>query len=302
MTFRKTLTVASAQYPIGEPKSVSEWQDKIAGWVEEGAQTGAELLLFPEYAAMEQAAIFGPEVAGDLRQSLDKVAEIAKERVAFHAELAKRHGVHILVGSGPVLGADARYLNAAQLVTPSGKIGEQTKLMMTPFEHDWGVSAGGPVRVFETELGRIGIIICYDSEFPLIARAMAEAGAELLLVPSCTELLSGYHRVRTGALARALENQIACVTSPTIGDALWSPAVDRNNGAAGIFVPSEHGVSDSGVLAEGGLNSPGWVSATIDFEGLRRLRSAGEMRNFSDWSLQPGADAKGSTAEVVSLI
>jgi len=302
MTFRKTLTVAAAQYPIGEPKSLAEWEEKVAKWVAEGAHGGAELLIFPEYAAMEQAAIFGLEVASDLRRSLAKVAELAGKRVAFHAELARQHGVHILVGSGPVLGDDDRYLNAAQLVTPDGNVGEQTKLMMTPFERDWGISAGGPARVFETALGRIGIAICYDSEFPLIARSMAAAGAELLLVPSCTEFVSGYHRVRTGSLARALENQMACVTSPTIGDAPWSPAVDRNNGAAGIFVPSEHGVSDTGVLAEGGLNSPAWVTATIDFEGLRRLRSAGEMRNYVDWPLQPGAQEGSSTVEVIRLV
>ena len=94
--------------------------------------------------------------------------------------------------------------------------------------------------MFDTTLGRIGVAICYDSEFPLLVRAMAEAGAEVVLVPSCTERISGYHRVRTGARARALENQIATVVSPTVGDALWSPAVDHNVGAAGIYVPSEH--------------------------------------------------------------
>ena len=122
---------------------------------------------------------------------------------------------------------------------------------MTPFETDWGISAGTQARVFDTVLGLIGINICYDSEFPLLARAMAEAGAELLLVPSCTERVSGYHRVRTGSRARALENQIAAVVSPTVGDALWSPAVDRNTGAAGIYVPSEQTVSDTGILAAG---------------------------------------------------
>ncbi len=132
---------------------------------------------------------------------------------------------------------------------------------MTPFEWDWGISPGGPMRVFETALGRIGIAICYDSEFPLLVRAMAEAGAEVVLIPSCTERVSGYHRVRTAARARALENQIATVVSPTVGDALWSPAVDRNDGAAGIYVPSEPTVSDDGVLAEGTLNAPQWVTA-----------------------------------------
>ena len=167
------------------------------------------------------------------------VADLERERVAFHQDLAASHNVHILVGSGPVRRGDGRYVNAAQLVTPAGGIGEQEKRIMTPFERDWGISPGGPTRVFDTALGRIGVAICYDSEFPLLVRAMAEAGAEMILVPSCTERVSGFHRVRTGARARALENQIAAVMSPTVGDALWSPAVDRNTGAAGIFVPSE---------------------------------------------------------------
>jgi predicted amidohydrolase len=192
-------------------------------------------------------------------------------------------------------------VNAAQLVTPAGSVGVQEKRIMTPFEWDWGVSPGSPVRVFDTVLGIIGIAICYDSEFPLLVRAMAEAGAELILVPSCTERISGYHRVRTGARARALENQIATVVSPTVGDALWSPAVDRNSGAAGIYVPSEQSVSDDGILAEGTLDAPQWVSAAIDLKRLRHLRSEGEMRNFIDWSNQPGAASLADKVEMVRL-
>jgi predicted amidohydrolase len=297
----ETLTVAAAQYPIGEPSTLEEWRDKIAAWVAEGAKTGAELLVFPEYAAIEQAAAFGPEVSGSLEASLKAVADMERERVALHLELAAEHNVHILVGSGPVRKAQGRYVNAAQLVTPAGSIGVQEKLIMTPFEWDWGISPGGPIRVFETRLGRIGIAICYDSEFPLLVRAMAEAGAELVLVPSCTERITGYHRVRTAARARALENQIATVMSPTVGDALWSPAVDHNAGAAGIFVPSEQTVSDDGTLAEGKLNEPQWVSASIDLQRLHQLRLEGEMRNFIDWSHQPGIVSLADKVEIFRL-
>ena len=285
------LTVAAAQYPIGQPTTLDQWEDKIAHWVALGAATGAELLVFPEYAAIEQAACFGIEVYGDLQKTLHKVAELAGSRIAFHAELAAKHKVHILVGSGPVLRDDGRFVNATQIVTPAGAIGEQEKLVMTPFEHSWGISAGGPVRVFDTALGRLGIAICYDSEFPLLVRAMAEAGAEVVLVPSCTERISGYHRVRTGSMARALENTIATVQSPTVGDAPWSPAVDFNAGAAGIYVPAEHGISDDGVLATGPLGAAQWVTATIDLARLARVRETGEMHNFEDWRLQPGGDA-----------
>jgi predicted amidohydrolase len=301
MSHRTTLKVASSQYPIGQPRTLAEWQEKIALWVKNGAATGADLLVFPEYAAIEQAACFGPEVYGDLKATLAKVADLADERVAFHAELAAEHGVHILVGSGPIRKPDGRFVNAAQLVTPAGAVGEQEKLVMTPFEREWGVTAGGPVRVFKTKLAIFGVAICYDSEFPLLVRAMAEAGAEVVLVPSCTERVSGYHRVRIGSLARALENTIATVQSPTVGDAPWSPAVDFNSGAAGIYVPSEHDISDTGILAEGTLNAAQWVTATIDLARLKRLRQTGEMHNYRDWALQPGAPMAPVDVEIVSL-
>lgn len=295
------LAIAAAQYPIGQPASLIEWQDKIVDWVEQGAATGAQLLVFPEYAAIEQAAALGEDVYKDLTATLDEVARLTGDRVALHAELARKHNVHILVGSGPKRLDDGRFVNAAQLVTPNGAVGEQEKVIMTPFERDWGVSPGGPLRVFETALGKLAVMICYDSEFPLLSRALAEAGADVILVPSCTERVSGYHRVRTGAMARALENTVVTVQSPTVGDALWSPAVDRNSGAAGIFVPSEHGVSDTGVVVEGTLDAAQWVSGTVDLDRLRRVRSTGEMRNFADWSVQPGAAGLAANVEIVSL-
>ena len=301
MTARDTVRIAAAQYPIGEPATLEAWRDKVARWVAEGAATGATLLVFPEYAAIEQAAALGREVSGNLEATLKAVADLERERVDQHRELAAKHKVHILVGSGPSRKAPGVYVNAAQLVTPAGSVGVQEKSIMTPFERDWGITPGDAIRVFETALGRIGIAICYDSEFPLLVRGMAEAGAEIVLIPSCTERISGYHRIRTGAQARALENQIATVMSPTVGDALWSPAVDRNTGAAGIFVPSEPTVADSGVLAEGTIDEPQWVSATVDLKRLHELRTSGEMRNFTDWSNQPGASCLSDKVQVVPL-
>jgi len=295
------LRVATAQYPLLEARSLDEWEAKVSDWVSDGAGLGAKLLVFPEYAALEQAAAFGPAVTSDLAATLSAVADVAEARIGLHIELARIHHVHILVGSGPVRRADGSFVNQAQLITPDGKVGVQDKTIMTPFEHTWGVVAGGPPRVFDTGIGRIGIAICYDSEFPLLVRAMAEAGAELLLVPSCTERVSGFHRIRAGACARALENTIAVVTSPTVGDALWSPAVDHNVGSAGIFVPPDGQLSDTGVIAEGPLNDARWVVGEIDFDRLRALKSSGEMRNFADWANQPGAATLADSVERVVL-
>ena len=283
------IRVASAQYPIDRLADLAAVQEKIARWVREVAEQGAELIVFPEYGAMEIAGTCGDAIAGNLAASLHAVSEALPAIDAHHAELAGRHGVHILASSGPSRRADGCFANAARLFSPSGRMGVQEKLIMTPFEHRWGISPGRDLNVFETDLGRIGVLICYDSEFPLLARAQAEAGARILLVPSCTERVSGYHRIRAAAMARALEGTMAVLTSPTVGEALWSPAVDRNAGAAGIFVPAEAGLSDTGVLAEGVLNSPQLVFADVDLSALARLKETGEMRNVADWSRQLGA-------------
>ena len=303
MRRRDQINVAVAQYPIGEPVTMAEWREKAARWVADGAATGAELLVFPEYGAIEVAATFGAAIASDLKRTLAAVADLADEMDAVYAALARQHEVHILAPSGPVRRpGDGAFVNAARLLTPAGRMGVQEKLIMTPFERDWGVAPGSELRVFETGLGRIGIAICYDSEFPLLVRAQAEAGAELVLIPSCTERLSGAHRVRTAACARALESQIATALSPTIGEAPWSPAVDVNTGAGGIYVPAEVNLSMTGTLAEGVINAPGWVSAVVDFRKLAEVRTGGEMRNSADWNLQPGAGSLINATKIVSLL
>jgi predicted amidohydrolase len=294
-----TIRIAAAQYPLDQLPDFASGREKLARWVKEAAARGAQLLVFPEYGAMEFAA--WSEDPGDLRASLKTVADAIADIDAMHAELARQFGVHMLAASGPSWLDDGRFGNAARLFAPSGKHGVQHKVIMTPFERDWGIAGGHAVRLFDTELGRIGVAICYDSEFPLLVRAQAEAGADVILIPSCTERVSGAHRVRTAALARALENGCATVVSPTIGDAEWCVAVDHNNGMAGVYAPAEAGLSDTGVLAEGMLNQPGWVYADVALDELRRIRTLGEMRNSADWPLQPGAPALAPHVDVISL-
>lgn len=295
------IRVAAAQYPIDRLPDLDALIAKHARWVGDAAARRADLMVFPEYGLMEIAGTGSDAVAGDLALSLEAVARDRARVEAALSALATRHDIHILGPSGPERRADGSIANTARLLAPGGGIGVQEKIIMTPFEHDWGVTGGGPLRMFETALGPIGVLICYDSEFPLLARALVTAGARLLLVPSCTERVSGFNRVRTAALARALEGTIATVQSPTVGNAPWSPAVDVNAGAAGIYVPAEAGMSDDGVLAQGPLNAPQLVDAEIDFARLTRLRTAGEMRNVADWRLQPGADAAAPMVERIDL-
>jgi predicted amidohydrolase len=297
----RTLKIAAAQYPIDAFDTLEAYRAKLETWVADAAGKGAELLVFPEYGAMEYAAAAGAVVGGDLKRSLAAVSDALPEMDAAHAALARAHKLHILAASGPSARPGGRYVNAARLFSPSGKMGVQEKLIMTPFERAWGISRGTDLRVFDTQLGRIGVAVCYDSEFPLLVRAQAEAGAQIILVPSCTEFASGYNRVRTAALARALENTCVTILSPTVGDAPWSPAVDRNAGAAGVFVPADHSFSETGVIAEGECNQPQWVYAEVALDRLGEVKANGEMRNNNDWALQPGAAPLAASVEVVVL-
>lgn len=286
------MKIATAAYPLDPLRNWSEFRDKLTSWVADAAGQGAELLVFPEYGAMELSMLAGPEVAGDLERCLHAVSDLIGDVDSLHADLAARFGVHILAGSAPVVDDSiaARPVNRARLFAPGGSVGVQDKQIMTRFERDpWDIAPGGPLRLFDTALGRIAILICYDSEFPLLGRAVAEA--DLLLVPSCTEALAGYSRVRIGAMARALEAQCVSVMSSIVGDAPWSPAVDEGTGMGGIFGPPDIGFPATGVIAEGVLNSPGWTYGEVDLARVAHVRADGGVLNRSHWADQTDRDA-----------
>ncbi len=283
------MKIATAAYPMDFLDTWSAYEDKLSAWVAEAAGQGADLLVFPEYGAMELATLAGRDTAGNLEKSLHAVSERVPEADALHARLAVEHRVHILAASAPVFdpGLGDRPVNRARLFAPTGERAVQDKQIMTRFEaEEWDVVPGGPLYVFDTRLGKIGVLICYDAEFPMLARALIEREAELILVPSCTEAMTGYSRVRIGAMARALEGQCVTVMASTVGDADWSPAVDTNTGRGGIFGPPDTGFPDTGVIAEGRMNAPGWTYAEVDLAGLTRLRADGTVLNLRDWKAQ----------------
>jgi predicted amidohydrolase len=296
------VRIAAAQYTIGQPDSFAAWQTKVAQWVADAAGQGAQLLVFPEYAAMELAAI-DSATASDLHASLRAVVALGPQIDAHYADLARRFGLTLLGGTRPYGGDDGRIVNRATLYLPDGQSGHQDKIMMTRFEREsWDIKGGTRLRVFRTPLGMLGISTCYDVEFPMIARTQAIAGAQVVLCPSCTDSLQGYYRVRIGAQARALENQIFVVQAPTVGMAPWSPALDENYGAAGMFVPPDGDSPDDGVVAIGTEGQGAWVVADADLARVERWRTQGSVRPFAHWPEQYcGAKADDLPVEIVPL-
>lgn len=280
------MKIAAAAYALDFCADWAGYAAKTEAWVQRAAAAGADLLVFPEYGGMELAALGGAAAAADLGQALITAAAHAPAAQAHFEGLARAHGVHILAPSGPVAEAGG-HVNRAALCGPEGLIGVQDKQIMTRFEReDWAVSPGGPLRLFETALGRVGVLICYDAEFPLLGRALVEAGAQILLVPSATEAEAGYWRVRIGAMARALEGQCIVVHAPLVGPAPWCPAVDENFGAAGIYGPPDCGFPATGLMALGQINAPGWVMAEVDLAAVAHVRRAGAVLNHAHWPEQ----------------
>ncbi len=296
------VRIAAAQYPIGQPTSFAGWQGKVAIWAADALAQRAQLLVYPEYAAMELAAIDKP-TASDLHASLRAVVALGPQIDAHYTDLAQKFGITVLGGTRPHALDDGRVVNRASIYLPDGQSGHQDKIMMTRFEREsWDIKGGTELRVFRTPLGMLGISTCYDIEFPMIARAQAAAGAQVILCPSCTDSLQGYHRVRIGAQARALENQIFVVQAPTVGMAPWSPALDENYGAAGVFVPPDGDSPDDGIVAIGAEGQGAWVIADVDLSRVHRWRSAGAVRPFAHWPEQYCGEKSGDLpVEIVPL-
>lgn len=275
------------QYPIEALASWDAFAAKLRAGFAHAAAHGAEVCIVPEYAAMELTSLLD---APTLDAQVAGLQPMLAPYRALYAEAARAHRMTIVGGSFPERVGDV-VKNRARVHRPDGTEVVVEKLQMTRFEREqWNVVAGDPASqgVVETAGGvKLGVAICYDSEFPLLVRRLVAAGADLICVPSCTDAAAGYHRVRVSCAARALENQIYVAQVPTVGDAPWSIAVDSNVGACGVFAPPDRGFPDDGVVALGPYCVPGWTFADLDLAAMARVRVAGAVFNHRDWD-RPG--------------
>jgi predicted amidohydrolase len=280
------MRIAAAKYAIGAPDSFAAFADRQQRLLEGAAARGAQIALLPEYLALELGASFAPAVAGDLAATLAALQRHRDDWLALYSGIARRTGMLVVAGTFLLDVGGGRYRNRCDLFTPAGGHAWQDKLQLTGFEKQAGMIEGGEVlKVFEHDGLRLGVAVCYDGEFPLPVRAQYEAGARLLLVPSCTDTDAGATRVRVGCLARALENRCFVAQSVTAGQAPWSPALDVNTGEAAIFAPMDTGFPADGVLAST-CDGGDWAFADIDPSALEASRAGAQVANDRDWPAQ----------------
>lgn len=279
----RPVRLGLCQWAIGAGGGVESWAGRLDREVAAAVRQGAELLVMPEYAPLELAA--GP--VPDLARELADAAAAAPAALAAAREVARRHGAWLIPGTLP-FAVPGGIVNRAPLIGADGAVAWQDKHVMTRFEaEEWGIAAGAPPAVFETPWGRIGIAICFDLEFPQLVRAQVEAGAWLVVAPSCTDTMAGFNRVRIAAAARAMENQCFVGIAPTVGLAPWCGTLDVNRGHAAVFGPVDRGFPEDGVIARGALDAAQWVFATLDPAALAAVRRDGAVRNHQAWPPAP---------------
>ena len=277
------MKVAVARYVVGAPADFDAFAERQAVVLGEAATLGARIAVLPEYLSLELAATFDSATRADLHASLAAIQRYRDDWLALYRRLASELDLHIVAGSFLLARGDGRYRNRSDVFTPAGAHAWQDKLQLTGFEKALGVIEGGDaLKVFDIDGVRAGVSICYDAEFLLPVRAQAEAGARLLLVPSCTDTDAGATRVRVGCLARALENRMFVAQAVTAGEAPWSPALDVNTGEAAIFAPMDRGLPDDGVVVQT-RDDQVWAIADLDVGALERSRANAQVANDRDW-------------------
>jgi len=257
------MKLAVAAFPIEWHSRWNDYVGKLRVWVRTAAERGAELMVFPQHAALELASLAGADNARDPARAAEAVTARLKDVDDLHASLAREFRVTISAATGPVRLRSGTTVDRARIFGPDGSPGHQDRLTVDPDE-PLAVAPGGTARVFATPLGGIGILIGSDLARPEIARAMVEAGASLLLAPGAAEVPRGVARLRIAARARAAETGAPVLAAMTIGDADWLPAARKLYGAAGVYVPPAPGLPDDGILAIGKVDTPGWTYAEID--------------------------------------
>lgn len=277
------MKVAVAKYPIQAPVDFAAFAERQAAVLGAAAAQGARVAVLPEYLSLELAATFDAGTRADLHASLAAIQRYREDWLALYARLAASLDMYVVAGTFLLAQGNGRYRNRCDVFAPQGAHLWQDKLQLTGFEKGLGVIEGGDaLKVFDLDGVRTGVAVCYDSEFPLPVRAQAEAGARLLLVPSCTDTEAGATRVRVGCLARALENRVFVAQSVTAGEAPWSPALDINTGEAAVFAPMDRGFPADGVVAQT-AGDQAWAIADLDLDALDRSRADAQVANDRDW-------------------
>jgi predicted amidohydrolase/ribosomal protein S18 acetylase RimI-like enzyme len=276
----RKVRVCAVQYEMRRIRDWEEFERQVDFFVITAEQYHSHFLVFPELFTVQLFTTLDPKISPV--EAIAELADMTDRYREMFIERARRTGLYIVGGSHPVrVGEGIR--NVAHLFTPSGEVYTQDKLHVTPNERlEYGIEPGEGLKVFETSHARLAILVCYDVEFPELARLLTLAGAEILIVPFSTDERKAYLRVRYTAQARSVENIIYTVLSGNVGNL---PLVENfliNYGEAAICTPSDFPFPMDAGAARADFNTETVVISDLDLVTLEEVRAMGSVRPLRD--------------------
>ena len=274
------VRICVVQYLMRKISSFEEMAHQCEYFVDVASDANSDFVVFPEIFTTQLMSFLNEPSPS---QAVRKMTEFTPQYIEMFMNLAVRYNVNIIGGSHFVVEEDEEIYNISYLFRRDGSIEKQYKIHITPNERKWwGISAGDAVRVFDTDCGKIAIQICYDIEFPELARIATDMGANIIFTPFCTEDRQGYLRVRYCAQARAIENQIYTVISGTVGNLPLTANMDIQYAQSAIFAPSDFEFARDGIVGETNANLEMVLIGDVDLEILRRQRQDGTVKQLKD--------------------
>ena len=278
-TKKTVVRLGLIQWQMRPYKNLDELMHQAEFFVDAVSGYRSDFALFPEFF---NAPLMAENNHLKESEAIRELAKHTSKIVTKFSELAISYNINIITGSMPEIRNDLLY-NVGYLCKRDGTTERYEKLHVTPDEAKvWGMQGGSEFKTFDTDCGKIGVLICYDSEFPELSRLLADEGMDILFVPFLTDTQNGYSRVRHCAQARAIENECYVAIAGSVGNLPKVANMDIQFAQSMVFTPCDFAFPANGIKAEATTNTEMILIADVDIDLLRELNQFGSVKNLKD--------------------
>ena len=277
---KPTVRIGMVQWQMRPYNSIDELFEQVEFFVDSVSDYKSDFILFPEYFNAPLMAGFNNLGEAESIRALAKFTDKIRDRFR---ELAISYNINIITGSMPYVKDDGGLYNVGFLIRRDGTDEMYEKIHVTPDEQKcWGLNGGSRLRTFDTDCGKVGVLVCYDVEFPELSRLMAAQGMQILFVPFMTDTQNAYARVRICAQARAVENECYVAIAGSVGNLPRVHNMDIQYAQSAVFTPCDFPFPNDGRRAEATPNTEMILVADVDLNRLNQLHTYGSVRNLKD--------------------
>lgn len=280
VTKKSVVRLGLVQWQMRNYRELEDLMQQVEYFVDTVSVYRSDFALFPEFFNAPLMAAYNHLSEPEAIRMLAKFTEPLLKKFS---ELSISYNINIITGSMPSVEEDGKLYNVGFLCKRDGTVEKFYKLHVTPDEAKvWGMTGGHKLKAFDTDCGRIGILICYDVEFPELGRLLAEQGVDILFVPFLTDTQNGYSRVRHCAQARAIENECYVAIAGSVGNLPKVHNMDIQYAQSMVFTPCDFAFPSNGVKAEATPNTEMILVADVDLNLLKELHEHGSVHNLRD--------------------